>query len=146
MYFEFSTLKLTKKYAVKNLLGVRMRMKNLKVNPLQVLTKAVTGAVLSLVVLLAFANSSEAHDCGGGVHSDEYVQNALMICLADLPSRRAQCMRDAEAAFEQCRFPGNFSRISNRLQAKIIMLSLFKNFVAPPVAQMRASKDTKGAL
>lgn len=137
-------LKLTKERAVMETLGVRMCMTKLKVNPLRVLTKAAIAAVLALAVLLASANRSEAHDCGTGVKSDEYVQNALTICLADLPSRRTQCMRDAEAVFEQCQLPGNFRRISNRLQAKIIMLSLFKNLVAPPIAQMRASKDTKG--
>lgn len=69
--------------------------------------------------------------CPGTFQSEDFVRESNLICMQDLPSRRSNCMRDAEAQFYRCHLKGNFRRISNRVQTKLIVLSLFKSFISP---------------
>lgn len=105
---------------------------------------------LSLIIFagprLTYADTSGPGSlCERTRNSKEFVQGSLAICLADSPSQRAGCMRDAEQAFNACGYKGNFLSMSQRHQAKIIMLSLFKNMVALPKSTVglasNASRD-----
>lgn len=105
--------------------------------------KRQNAATLLSVLLVALSVVTSAHAdqqpsifCAQFDSAEDFARNAIAVCLRDLPSRRAQCMRDAEQQFGQCGFEGNFRRISNRTQSKIILLSFFKNLVAPKDAEV----------
>lgn len=99
---------------------------------LHALFSLAAGVLLALApsYLRAEDNQTSSFCPESGIAPEEFVKQAIVLCMQDLPSRRSECMRDAEIQFQRCQFRGNFRRISSRVQTRLIVLSLFKNLVS----------------
>jgi hypothetical protein len=91
--------------------------------------------LLIFALLPAIACAQQASPstlCARSETAKEFVQEAMAICLADLPSQRKSCMHDAQEEFLACGYKGSFTSLSNRHQARLVLLSFFKSMSTPP--------------
>ena len=91
--------------------------------------------LLILVLLPALSRAetvSRTSLCSRTESANQFVKEATAICMADIPSQRSRCMRDAEEEYSACGYKAAFTTLSGRYQAQLIFLSLFKNMVAAP--------------
>jgi hypothetical protein len=99
--------------------------------------------LVSVVLSIPAVSSSAQQDppapwqrsCNSFASAREFVKESSYYCLRQQHQKR--CEREARTFFEECRFDGDYERISARLHAR--MLFVFALATSGPVAEGRES-------